>query len=81
MEERHRSRAAGTMLAGERAVMKLMFATLIRASETWRGIRISEFERRQLERLAEQLKQGFQEEYRAIVRESTPIPIYSNERT
>ena len=81
VEERRRSRAAGTMLAGERAVMKLMFAALIRASETWRGIRISEFERRQLERLAEQLKRGFQEEHQAIVRESTPIPIYSSERT
>jgi len=81
VEERRRSRAAGTMLAGERAVMKLMFAALIRASEGWRGIRISEFERRQLERLAEQLKRGFQEEHQPIVRESTPIPIYSSERT
>ena len=54
---------------------------LIRAAESWRGIRISDFERRQLERLAEQLKRGFQEEYQAIVRESTPIPICSSEGT
>ena len=82
VEERRRSRAAGTMLAGERAVMKLMFAALIRASETWRGIRISEFERRQLERLQEQLAKGFKARQEPVVKESsTPIPIYSSQGT
>jgi hypothetical protein len=33
--------------SGERAVLKLMYAALIRA-QRWRGIRITEFERRQL---------------------------------
>lgn len=82
VEERRRSRAAGTMLAGERAVMKLMFAALIRASETWRGIRISELERRQLERLQEQLVKGFKERQEPVVKESSaPIPIYSSRGT
>lgn len=82
VEERRRSRAAGTILAGERAVMKLMFAALIRAAEGWKGIRISEFERRQLERLKEQLARGFEERYEPVVKESsTPIPIYSREGT
>src|SRR5438477_13152223 len=33
---------------GERAVLKLVYAALIRAAERWRGIRITEFEQRQL---------------------------------
>jgi transposase-like protein len=33
---------------GERAVLKLMYAALIRAAERWRGISITAFERRQL---------------------------------
>jgi transposase-like protein len=82
VEERRRSRAAGTVLAGERAVMKLMFAALIRASENWRGIRISQFERHQLERLQEQLNKGFKERQEPVVKESSaPIPIYSSHRT
>ena len=73
---------ASAVPAGERAVMKLMFAALIRASENWRGIRISQFERHQLERLQEQLKKGFQERQEPVIKESsTPIPIYSSERT
>jgi hypothetical protein len=35
-------------LFGERAVLKLMYAALIRAAERWRGLRMTEFERRQL---------------------------------
>jgi hypothetical protein len=34
---------------GERAVLKLMYAALIRAAERWRGLRMTEFERRQLQ--------------------------------
>ena len=71
VEERRHSRAAGTMLAWERAVMKLMFAALIRASESWRGIRISDFERRQLERLREQLAKAFKERQEPLVKESS----------
>lgn len=77
------SRAAGTILAGERAVMKLLFAALLPASEGWRGIRISEFERRQLEGLEEQLKKGFKERQEPVTKQtesSAPFPIYSRER-
>lgn len=64
------------MLAGERAVMKLMFAALIRAAENWRGIRISPFERHQLERLQEQLKRGFRGRHEPVIKESSaPIPL------
>jgi hypothetical protein len=40
---------------GERPVLKLMYAALIRASESWKTIVITEFERRQLEGLREHL--------------------------
>lgn len=33
---------------GERPVLKLMFAAMTRASERWRAIRITDFERRQM---------------------------------
>jgi hypothetical protein len=33
---------------GEKAVLKLMFAALIRAADRWRGLRFSEFELRQI---------------------------------
>jgi transposase-like protein len=55
-EERRRLRAVGTLF-GERPVLKLMYSALIRASDSWRGIRISEFETAQLNRLKEQLDQ------------------------
>ena len=55
LEERRRSRAAGISF-GERPVLKMMYSSLIRASESWRGLTISEFEHRQIETLKEQLK-------------------------
>jgi hypothetical protein len=38
--------------AGERAVLKLMFAALMRASQTWQRIVVSEFEQCQIEEQA-----------------------------
>jgi putative transposase len=40
---------------GEKAVLKLMFAALIRAAERWRGLRFSEFELRQLAAVRKEL--------------------------
>ncbi len=40
---------------GEKAVLKLMFAAMIRAAERWRAIKISDFERRQMTALREEL--------------------------
>lgn len=45
---------------GERPVLKLMYAALIRTSERWRRIFVSQFERRQLELIRKELD----EEYR-----------------
>ena len=58
-EDRRRTHAAGTLF-GERPVLKLMYAALIRASQRWKGIEIDAFSRYQLERLAEDLKQQAQ---------------------
>ena len=61
-EERRRTKTIPHAF-GERAVMKLMFAALIRASQTWRGIPISDFERRQLDALREELNAKFNERH------------------
>ncbi|MFC1492199.1 IS256 family transposase, partial [Nitrospinota bacterium] len=53
-EERRRTKVAPTV-SGERPVLKLMYASLIRASNGWRGIRITELERLQLQRLKDEL--------------------------
>jgi putative transposase len=44
---------------GERAVLKLMYAALIRAAERWRGIKIAEFEQRQLKAIREEIDKDF----------------------
>jgi transposase-like protein len=56
-EERRRLNAAGTLF-GERAVLKLMYAALIRGAERWRGVTITEFEQRQLAQLRVQLQEA-----------------------
>ena len=42
-EERRRTKVIPHAF-GERAVLKLMYAALIRAAERWRGLRTTEFE-------------------------------------
>jgi len=84
-EERRRTRAAHTII-GERAVMKLMYASLVRASDSWRGVTITDFERRQLEALREQLISKHQEKNRPLAKsasktEPTPLRIPSKQRT
>jgi hypothetical protein len=43
----------------ERAILKLMYGALIRAAERWHGIRISEFERRQLKAIRDEIDSEF----------------------
>lgn len=81
LEERRRVKAAG-MMFGERAVLKMMYAATIRASDTWRGIKVSEFELAQLERLGKQLAQDLQRENQPAVKPgSAQKEIYSKSRT
>ena len=82
-EERRRTKTINSFF-GERPVLKLMYASVIRASDTWRGVHIGELERGQLERLREQLIEKHREATKAAKpakHGSTPQPVYSNHRT
>jgi len=81
LEERRRQKAALHMF-GERPVLKLMYAALVRGSERWRGLTISDFERKQLDRLQEDLKKQHREENKPAVKSGSATQrIYSNNRT
>ena len=47
---------------GEKLVLKLMFAAMIRASERWRALRVTGFERRQMDALRRELDQNYEAE-------------------
>ncbi|TLN19866.1 IS256 family transposase [bacterium] len=82
-EERRRTKTIHSFF-GERPVLKLMYASVIRASDTWRGIRIGELEYGQLERLREQLIEKHREATKTPKNEdagSAPSPFYSTDRT
>src|SRR6266513_274309 len=59
-EERRRTKVIPHAF-GERAVLKLMYAALIRAAQTWRRVVISEFELKQIDELRDELDQEFKE--------------------
>jgi transposase-like protein len=67
VEERRRVRAM-LHAFGERAVLKLMYAALVRGSEHWRGLKITEFERKQLERLRSELLERHRQEHAPAVK-------------
>ena len=79
-EERRRTKVIPHAF-GERAVLKLMYAALIRASETWKRIVISEFELRQLESLREHLNQRHGERTAPAVKSASRSQISSKNRT
>jgi hypothetical protein len=72
-------KAVGTFF-GERPVLKLMYAVLIRATENWRGITVTEFEARQLRELQQQREKDRQAQNRTDIR-STSDRVYSKLRT
>ncbi|HPE16778.1 MAG TPA: transposase, partial [Oscillospiraceae bacterium] len=59
-EERRRTKIIPHAF-GERAVLKLMFAALARASQTWRRLVIGEFELKQIEELNTELQAEFRQ--------------------
>lgn len=59
-EERRRTKVIPHAF-GERAVLKLMYAALIRASQTWKRIVISDFELKQIAELREELDTEFRQ--------------------
>jgi putative transposase len=45
---------------GEKAVLKMMFGAMIRAAERWHAIRFSEFERRQMAAVKQELDEEYE---------------------
>jgi putative transposase len=72
-EERRRTKVIPHAF-GERAVLKLMYAALIRAAERWRGIRMSEFELRQLKAIRAELDRAHAERTAPAVRSNITAP-------
>ena len=79
-EERRRTKVIPPAF-GERAVLKLLYAALLRASETWKRIVITEFELRQLEQLREHLNERHVERTAPVVNSASRPRISSKART
>ena len=47
---------------GEKPVLKLMFAAMTRAAERWRAVKVTDFERRQMKALRDELDQEYREQ-------------------
>ncbi len=59
LEERRRLKIIPNAF-GEKAVLKLMFATMTRAAERWRAVKITDFERRQMAAIRAELDQAYE---------------------
>jgi hypothetical protein len=59
LEERRRLKIIPNAF-GEKAVLKLMFAAMTRAAERWRAVKVTDFERRQMARLREELDHDYE---------------------
>jgi transposase-like protein len=82
-EERRRTKVIPHAF-GERAVLKLMYAALIRAAERWRGLRMNEFERRQLAAIRNELDRAHAERTAPVVNANvtaSPARLSSKTRT
>ena len=79
-EERRRTKTIPHAF-GERAVLKLMFAALARASQTWRRLVISEFELKQIEELQTELQTKFRQRTTAAAPTASRLHFSSNNKT
>lgn len=79
-EERRRTKVIPHAF-GERAVLKLMYAALIRASQTWRRVVINEFERKQIEEIQTEINEEFKQRTASAVSGTSRPRIYSKEKT
>jgi putative transposase len=83
LEERRRTKIIPHAF-GERPVLKLMYAAMIRAADRWRGISVGEFEQRQLRAIHEELDRAHTERVRPVARPSasaSPVRLSSKNRT
>jgi putative transposase len=79
-EERRRTKIIPHAF-GERAVLKLMYAALIRGSQTWQRVVISEFELKQVEQLREHLNRSHAQRHAPSVTNASRLKISSNKKT
>jgi len=82
-EERRRTKVIANFF-GERPVLKLMYAALIRASEQWRRITISQFEGRQLQTIRQELDDAHRRRHAPAVKDTARKSLSgfsSNQRT
>lgn len=83
LEERRRLKIIPNAF-GEKAVLKLMFAAMTRAAERWRAVKITDFERRQMDSLRAELDQEYETQIGLEKRASKAKPqaqLSSNSRT
>jgi putative transposase len=59
LEERRRLKIIPNAF-GEKAVLKLMFAAMTRAAERWRAVKVTDFERRQMTALRQELDEEYE---------------------
>jgi len=59
VEERRRLKIIPNAF-GEKPVLKLMFSAMIRTAERWRAIRVTDFERRQMEAVRKELDHEYE---------------------
>jgi transposase-like protein len=63
---------------GERPLMKVMYAAVIRASSKWRKLKMTAFERQQLTMIREELNQEFTHHHRPAAKTASPSRFSSN---
>jgi transposase-like protein len=79
-EERRRTKVMPHAF-GEKALLKLMFAATLRASAKWRGIKMTPFDRQQLDAIRNELDEAFAQRNKSAVKAATPSEIYSTTGT
>lgn len=79
-EERRRTKVMPHAF-GERALLKLMYAAVIRASARWRGIKMTSFDRQQIDAIRKELNQTFNTQHQPAVQTPAPSRIYSTTGT
>ena len=73
--------ALGTLF-GERPVLKLTYAAVIRSSDSWRGVKVTEFELGELKRLQKQLADAHRKDNEPMAKKSsTADRVYSKNQT
>jgi transposase-like protein len=83
LEERRRTKIIPHAF-GERPVLQLMYAAMIRAADRWRDLTVGEFEHRQLKAIREELNRAHTDRVRPAVRpapSAAPSRLSSKART